>query len=124
MIEVKRNNGNAVYNKASYTIDENDLNTFSSLTINWNGEIVLFWLLENNTNVDFTNLELVDNINNHVVHTVNVNALCYSVSFSGTQSGAPLDHTQTNDLTQLTINWAFIGLATGSLKITIYSIPL
>lgn len=124
MIELKRNNGTAILNKSIYTIDETDLNAFSTLTINWGGEVVLCWLVENNTTVNFTNLELTDAVNTHLVHTINPDANSYSVSFSGTQSGAPIDHANTTNLNQLIINWGFIGLATGFIKITIYSIPL
>lgn len=124
MIQIKNNNGNAIINKSIYTIDELDLNAFNTLTINWTGEVVLCWLAENNTNVNFTNLELTDSINAHIVHTINPDANSYSVSFSGTQSGAPLDHVNKINLNQLIINWGFIGLATGNLRLIIYSIPL
>lgn len=106
-----------------YQFSYQELNSISTKSYVWNGSLIVFGAFYNYTDVNFNKLDLSDNFGNQILHTAATHSNCYTVAFSGTSSGNPLNTYFITDLNQITFDWSLIGTAiTGSLMVKLYYI--
>jgi hypothetical protein len=125
MIKIKKSGSDLKLNKTTVIIEDVELNSIGhSQPYNFTGTPILFITLENNAGVNFNNVFLADAGGKTLTHHSAVHDSCYSIAFSGDSNGDPLSLTILNDLSIVTINWTFPGLAVGSLTINIYTFAI
>jgi hypothetical protein len=125
MIEIKKPGSALNLNKTTIIIEDTQLNAGNiSLGSNFTGTPILFISIQNDTNVDFTTLHLIDGNDAVITHNTPLNAGTYSIAFSGKYSGQPLTQAELSALDFVRVVWAFSGLPVGTLTINIYTFAI
>jgi hypothetical protein len=107
-----------------YQFSYQELNSINSKSYVWNGSLIVFGAFYNYTNLNFNNLELTDNAGNNILHTAGTHSNCYTVAFSGTNAGNPLNTNLISDMNTIFFNWTLAAgtATTGSLMVKLYYI--
>lgn len=88
----------------------------------WNNGLIVFVAYFNYLDQNFTALELTDAVGNNIVHTVSTHINCYSIAFSGSAGGNPLEILPISYMNQITFNFGISTVLTGSLIAKVYYI--
>lgn len=106
-----------------YQFSYQELNTLSTKNYVWNGSLIVYGAFYNYTDVDFQSLSLLDNAADYILHTAPTNSNCYTIAFSGTNSGGPLYTNLIANMNGIIFDWNLSGTATtGSLMVKLYFI--
>ena len=124
MIEIKKpiNASNSGFTETVITLTTGDLNDFPQVkTFVWDGSIIIYATIQNNTDQDFIYIDVNDNNNEFLLHEVGTHSNSYSIVFAGNQNGQPNNTTKLSALNVIAVQWNFPGFANGELIIKIYS---
>jgi hypothetical protein len=111
--------------KTTITLEAATLNsTTTSASFDFTLTPILFVTFQNNAGINFDALLLKDGASRYITHNVSLFINAYSICFSGSLFGDPLNVTLLRDLDQVAIEWAFDGSAIGSVLVNIYSFPI
>ena len=125
MIEIKKAVSELYLNKTTIIIEDTELNAGNVTTFyNFTGSPILFITIENNTTANFTTLHILDNNDQAITHNAPVEADGYSIAFSGKNTAQPLTTAFLFNLSGVRVEWAFSGLAAGTLTIKIYTFAI
>jgi hypothetical protein len=125
MIEIKKPGSALNLIKTTVIIDDTELNLNSqSAPYNFSGTPILFITIQNDCGVDLTSLDLQDGVGRVLTHSVPLFPTTYSIAFSSKFGGQPLTQAELINLNAVTVNWAFTGLAVGTLTINIYTFAI
>lgn len=106
-----------------YQFSYQELNSLTTKSYVWNGSLIVFGAFYNYTNVDFANIDLLDGSANHILHTAGTHTNCYTIGFSGSNTGQPLFNNAITSMNQIIFDWNLNGVATtGSLMVKLYYI--
>ena len=105
-----------------YQFNYTELNTVTDKIYNWSGGLIVFGAFYNFTDQDFSQLNLYDNSGNHILHTAGTHQNCFSVCFSGSNTGNVLYNIPISNLNSIRFQWNIPAVSTGSLIAKIYYI--
>lgn len=125
MIEIKKSGSNLNLNKYTVLIQDTELNAGPGATSYFFGaQPILFITIQNNAGVDFTTLYALDQAGRVLTHNCPLHNTTYSIAFSSNGTGQPLQLAELSNLGVITFDWAFPGLAVGTLTINIYTFAI
>jgi len=106
-----------------YQFHYTELNSINTKNFIWNGGLIVYGAFYNYTNGNFSNLDLLDASATHILHTAPTDAGCYTIAFSGTNSGAPLNTAAISSMNGIIFDWNLnLAPTTGSLMVKLYYI--
>jgi hypothetical protein len=105
-----------------YQFHYTELNSLTNKIYNWNGQLIVMAAFYNYTDVNFQALNLYDSTGSHILHTAATHTNCYSVCYSGNNSGTPLYNLPLSNLNSIRFSWNIATTSTGSLMAKVYYI--
>lgn len=125
MIEIKKSGSALNLNKYTVLIEDYELNAGSGFTSYFFGaQPILFITLQNNAGIDFNYFHAQDQAGRPLTHSSQVHNNCYSIAFSGNNAGQPLQLAELGNLSVITFDWNFSGLAVGTLIVNVYTFAI
>lgn len=103
-----------------YQFNYSEINATGSKNYVWNKQLIVFGVFYNYLDDNFSQLNLLDNSGNHILHTAGTHQNCYSIGFSGSSTGNVLFNNQINDMSGIQFNWTIGPVTTGSLIVKLY----
>lgn len=106
-----------------YQFSYQELNSITTKNYVWNGSLIVFGAFYNFTDVDFSKIDLLDAGAQHVLHTAGTHTNCYTIAFSGSNTGQPLYINAISSMNGIIFDWNLNGTASsGSLMVKLYYI--
>jgi hypothetical protein len=105
-----------------FTYDYTQVNLQNYITIPWNFGLIVFGAFYNYLDQDFAQLYMYDSNGSDILHLGAPRSLCYTIGYSGNNSGSPLHNNNLADLNEVRFDYNIATIGSGKLIVKLYYI--